>query len=187
MLSYILKGKDRDTLTHLRSRLEAKGVQVSRMATIEGPECDFKNWTLDQVEFWLALQSCRWHPSNVQGFSAWVGHGCEPMLFGLAQTDQGLIYEGFCETYGDQTPSLEVFEHRHSQACEMLIDAQGVGFDVDVVDLSGYWKSKSLTELRQAAIDTNTFAALIEQAAEHTPLLKIARAMIGTQCCAKPI
>lgn len=187
MLSYILKANDRDTLSRLRGVLEARGVQVSRMATISGEMVDFNRWTLEQVEFWLGLQAHRYKPSNVTGFSAWVGHGCEPMVFGLAQTDQGLIYEGFCETYGDKTPSLEIFEHRHIQACKMLEDAQSVGFDVDVVDYSGYWKSRNLDHLRQAAKDTNELATLIEKAAEHTPLLKIARGLIGTQCDTRPI
>jgi hypothetical protein len=186
MLSYILKAKNRDTLTNLRARLSAREIQVSRMATVFGPDCDYQKWTIEQVEFWLSLQAHRYNPANVMGFAAWVGHGCEPMVFGLAETDQGLIYEGFCETYGDKTPSFEVFEHRHCQACGMLEDAKLSGFDLDVVDHSGYWTSRSLWDLRKAVKDTNELAALIERAATNNPLLRVARALIGHQCEVRP-
>lgn len=185
MLAYTLKAKSYDTLKLLRSELESREVQVSRMA--ETSNCDYNDWTIEQVEFWLTLQSHKYNPTHVTGFSAWVGHGCEPMVFGLAETPSGLVYEGFCETYGDKTPSLEVFEHRHCQACSMLEEAQGVGFEVDVVDHSGYWHTKDLKGLRKAAMDSNELAALLERAAIHTPILKIARALVGSQCVSRPI
>lgn len=187
MISYILGGDSLDRVDALRELcLQSKlAIETSRLVNLEGELCDRTRYGGNKVEFGLTLMCQRLKPKKIRGFAVWMGAGCESLFLGLAETEAGFKFEGACATFGDKTPSIEVFEHRHITAISVLDLAVLANLGVDVLDESSYWKFRNLTKLRRAADDKAALTRMLESYQDN-PLVNVLREMQGGQFDDRP-
>lgn len=189
MLGYKLTSTDMGAVDTLRGIVLAAGlpVEVGRLINLEGAACDISLYSGNQTEFGLTLMTQRLGAKAIRGFSVWLGAGCEALFLGLAANENGILgWEGACATYGEKTPSLEVFEHRHVTAVKILDLTVKSGIKANIQDYSGYWESRDLAKLRAAAHDVDAVKKMLD-AHRGDPLVDMMRKMSGGQFDERPV